>query len=116
MIVCPRCSSEESAVVDSRRDGDGYIRRRRSCYGCGARMTTVETLVRKNGRSHSAARAAKESLAAAVMIGELIDVRARIDALLDMVRPHVRPLLPPPVIDTVPAADDVSEAVEAQAS
>ena len=39
---CPKCSSEESKVVDSRQAEDA-IRRRRVCESCGFRFTTFES-------------------------------------------------------------------------
>ena len=40
---CPRCSSEESKVIDSRVAPDGADRRRRrECSACGERFTTYE--------------------------------------------------------------------------
>jgi transcriptional repressor NrdR len=42
---CPRCSSIDDKVVDSRAAEDGSaIRRRRECLGCGRRFTTYERL------------------------------------------------------------------------
>jgi transcriptional repressor NrdR len=44
---CPKCTSIEDKVIDSRiaRDGNN-TRRRRECLECGHRFTTSETLVR----------------------------------------------------------------------
>lgn len=44
---CPKCTSIEDKVIDSRiaRDGNN-TRRRRECLECGHRFTTAETLVR----------------------------------------------------------------------
>lgn len=40
---CPKCSCEESKVVDSRpSEGNDAIRRRRECTRCGFRFTTYE--------------------------------------------------------------------------
>lgn len=40
---CPRCSSVDDKVVDSRQADDGSaIRRRRECLSCGRRFTTFE--------------------------------------------------------------------------
>lgn len=53
---CPRCTSDKSAVVDSRGE-ESSIRRRRECQGCGFRFTTFERaelslpmVVKKDGR------------------------------------------------------------------
>lgn len=44
---CPRCSSVEDKVIDSRISRDGTsIRRRRECLECGHRYSTTEILVR----------------------------------------------------------------------
>lgn len=43
---CPKCTSIEDKVIDSRISKDGStIRRRRECLECGHRFTTTETLV-----------------------------------------------------------------------
>jgi len=45
---CPKCTSIEDKVVDSRISREGNsIRRRRECLECGHRFTTTETLVRE---------------------------------------------------------------------
>lgn len=44
MIACPHCKARSSWVVD-KRNGDGYVRRRRQCDDCGERFTTREILV-----------------------------------------------------------------------
>lgn len=44
---CPKCTSIEDKVIDSRISKEGNtIRRRRECLECGHRFTTTETLVR----------------------------------------------------------------------
>ena len=44
---CPKCTSIEDKVIDSRIGKEGNtIRRRRECLECGHRYTTIETLVR----------------------------------------------------------------------
>jgi transcriptional repressor NrdR len=55
-MFCPKCSSDETSVTDSRSDG-GAIRRRRECGECGFRFTTYERVelslplvVKKDGR------------------------------------------------------------------
>jgi transcriptional repressor NrdR len=43
---CPKCTSIEDKVIDSRISREGStIRRRRECLECGNRFTTTETLV-----------------------------------------------------------------------
>jgi len=45
---CPKCTSIEDKVIDSRISREGNtIRRRRECMECGTRFTTTETLVRE---------------------------------------------------------------------
>ena len=45
---CPRCTSTEDRVIDSRVSKDGTaIRRRRECIDCGHRFTTTETVLRE---------------------------------------------------------------------
>ncbi|MBM3851711.1 MAG: transcriptional repressor NrdR [Verrucomicrobia bacterium] len=44
---CPKCTSVEDKVIDSRISKDGAtIRRRRECLECGHRYSTTELLVR----------------------------------------------------------------------
>jgi transcriptional repressor NrdR len=44
---CPKCTSIEDKVIDSRISKEGNtIRRRRECLECGHRYTTTESLVR----------------------------------------------------------------------
>ncbi len=44
---CPKCTSIEDKVIDSRIGKEGNtIRRRRECLECGHRFTTTEALVR----------------------------------------------------------------------
>jgi len=44
-VRCPRCSSLEDKVVDSRASDDGTaIRRRRHCLACEHRFTTFESI------------------------------------------------------------------------
>lgn len=43
MIACPHCKARSSWIVD-KRNGDGYVRRRRQCDDCGERFTSFETL------------------------------------------------------------------------
>jgi transcriptional repressor NrdR len=44
---CPKCTSIEDKVIDSRISKEGNtIRRRRECLECGHRFTTIENLVR----------------------------------------------------------------------
>jgi len=48
---CPKCTSVDDKVIDSRSSRDGaMIRRRRECLKCGARFTTYEQICRENLR------------------------------------------------------------------
>lgn len=45
---CPRCTSTEDRVIDSRISKDGTAtRRRRECVECGHRFSTAETILRE---------------------------------------------------------------------
>ena len=42
---CPKCTSIEDKVIDSRISREGStIRRRRECEACGERFSTLETI------------------------------------------------------------------------
>ena len=42
-MVCPFCNTEDTAVIDSRRNSEGSsVRRRRKCSNCESRFTTYE--------------------------------------------------------------------------
>jgi transcriptional regulator NrdR family protein len=41
-MYCPKCGSEDTAVIECRPRNDGKFRRRRSCCDCGHRFTTIE--------------------------------------------------------------------------
>ena len=44
---CPKCTSQDDKVIDSRASREGAtIRRRRQCLGCGHRFTTYEEVER----------------------------------------------------------------------
>ncbi len=46
---CPKCSHDETRVIDSRVSSDGRgIRRRRECEKCEFRFSTQETILREN--------------------------------------------------------------------
>ena len=100
MILCPRCGSDDTIVVDSRGEVGEHIRRRRACKPCGARMTTVEMLVavRPDERFARTSEAAKAAAAAHVLrsavVGELVEMRARLGALLELMREPAQPPRP----------------------
>ena len=42
-MVCPFCNTEDTAVIDSRKNSEGSsVRRRRKCSKCDSRFTTYE--------------------------------------------------------------------------
>ena len=41
-MVCPFCNADDTAVIDSRRNSEGSVRRRRKCPKCDSRFTTYE--------------------------------------------------------------------------
>ncbi len=48
-MKCPKCTHQDTKVVESRDAGDGdSIRRRRECLDCGYRYTTYERIERPN--------------------------------------------------------------------
>jgi transcriptional regulator NrdR family protein len=42
-IMCPKCGSGNTAVINS-RGKEGIIKRRRNCLVCGFKMNTIETI------------------------------------------------------------------------
>jgi len=87
---CPKCSSIEDKVIDSRISREGNtIRRRRECLECGHRFTTTEVLVRdglvvvkRDGRREEFSR---EKLTAAIRAAchkRPIDIE-QIDMIID---------------------------------
>ncbi len=45
---CPFCGSNRTKVVDTRRDAQGNVRRRRECTDCDQRFSTVERAILTN--------------------------------------------------------------------
>ncbi|HCJ12244.1 MAG: transcriptional regulator NrdR [Verrucomicrobia bacterium GWF2_51_19] len=45
-MKCPKCSSHDTRVVDSRDTSESTIRRRRQCIQCEHRFTTLEEVLR----------------------------------------------------------------------
>ena len=41
-MKCPHCQFNDSSVVDTNKDAQGGIRRRRECLSCGNRFSTIE--------------------------------------------------------------------------
>jgi transcriptional repressor NrdR len=44
-MKCPFCASNDTRVVDTRRDAQGNIRRRRECENCQQRFSTLERAI-----------------------------------------------------------------------
>lgn len=44
-MKCPYCRSTQTKVVDTRRDAQGNVRRRRECEACDKRFSTIERAV-----------------------------------------------------------------------
>ena len=44
-MKCPFCASHDTRVVDTRRDAQGNIRRRRECESCEHRFSTLERAI-----------------------------------------------------------------------
>src|SRR5690348_18412201 len=97
LMQCPYCQSEETRVLESRKDGAGTVQRRRSCMSCGERFSTVERInveylnVRKyDGRIERFQRdkiARGIGKAASLFQIPAADVNAFIDRILDELRP-----------------------------
>jgi len=56
-MKCPFCTSNKTRVVDTRRDTQGHVRRRRECAACEQRFSTLERpilttplVVKRDGR------------------------------------------------------------------
>jgi transcriptional repressor NrdR len=47
-MKCPFCGSGNTKVIDTRRDPQGNVRRRRECDGCEQRFSTVERAILTN--------------------------------------------------------------------
>ena len=48
-MKCPKCTHDDSKVIESREASEGdSIRRRRECLSCGYRCTTYERIERPN--------------------------------------------------------------------
>jgi len=44
-MKCPYCESFDTKVIDTRRDAQGNIRRRRECVSCSERFSTLERAI-----------------------------------------------------------------------
>ena len=47
-MMCPKCGSVHSEVIDSRLSPNNSTRRRRWCKDCGIRFSTVEIIVEEH--------------------------------------------------------------------
>lgn len=45
MIKCPYCGELKNLNLETRNTGNGRVRRRRECCGCGRKFTTYEVFV-----------------------------------------------------------------------
>ena len=45
---CPKCSSDDLKVLDTRAGKIASTRRRRECQGCGYRFSTIEEILRED--------------------------------------------------------------------
>lgn len=87
-MVCPKCSSDESDVIDSRSTTQA-VRRRRQCCDCSYRFTTYErverprlTVIKKDGRHEPFSR--EKLLAGIERACEKRDIsRSQIETLVD---------------------------------
>lgn len=57
-MICPKCHSYQTLVIDSREHKNGYaVRRRRECQQCGHRFTTLEEMSAESEKDYKATRA-----------------------------------------------------------
>jgi transcriptional repressor NrdR len=104
-MQCPYCRSDETRVLESRKDHAGTVQRRRTCVPCGERFATVERINVEylNVRKHDGRieRFQREKIAkgigkaASTFRIPAADVNAFIDRILDELRPD-RPGVPIP--------------------
>lgn len=71
-VICPKCRSPSSSVIDS-RGSTGNIRRRRRCDRCSNRFTTVEIAVADTVNTHARIRAVETDLIRAEVRAEFRD-------------------------------------------
>lgn len=83
-VVCPGCGSPDTGVKDS-RSGEGCIRRRRHCNGCGQRFSTVEIAVSEAGPA--------ERASALDPVERAMRLRASIDAIPEKPRDAIFELI-----------------------
>ena len=98
-MKCPKCTHEDSKVIESRDAGEGdSIRRRRECLKCNYRYTTYErverpnlAVVRKNGERELFDR---HKLAAAIMrsVGKFLRSDVEVEEIVSVVEDELHGL------------------------
>jgi len=98
-MKCPKCTYEDSKVVESRDAGEGdSIRRRRECLKCSYRYTTYErverpnlAVVKKNGERELFDR---HKLSAAILrsVGKFLRSDVEIDEIVSFVEDELHAL------------------------
>jgi transcriptional repressor NrdR len=98
-MQCPYCRSEQTRVLESRKDETGVVQRKRRCKGCGHRFATVERInveylnvVKRDGRIEKFQRekiARGIGKAASVFNIPAADINAFIDRILDQLQPEM---------------------------
>jgi transcriptional repressor NrdR len=93
-VRCPFCQARDSRVTDSRAADDG-IRRRRQCFSCGERFTTIEAVqvanvcvLKRDGRREEFRRdkllaglrkaCSKRNVAVPALEAAAVDIEARV--------------------------------------
>ena len=92
-MLCPKCSSQDDKVIDSRLSKDGTsIRRRRECIACESRFTTYEQIervellaVKRDGR--------REPFDRQKLLGSLIKACAKRPISLDIMEESVHAII-----------------------
>ena len=92
-MLCPKCSSQEDKVIDSRLSKDGTsIRRRRECLECEGRFTTYEQIervellaVKRDGR--------REAFDRQKLLGSLIKACEKRPISLDVMEDSVHAII-----------------------
>lgn len=98
-MKCPKCTHENSKVIESRETNEGdSIRRRRECLDCGCRYTTYErverpnlAILKKNGERELFDR---HKLSAAIMrsVGKFLRSDVEIEEIVSVVEDELHAL------------------------